>query len=307
MLFLVPPLLLLPLLAQQPVPPLPEATPRAVFASRSELVALHVSVLDRRDAFVGGLPREAFTIYEDGRPQTVSFFDNTDSPVTAGLVLDNSGSMQRIRPAVIDAAMAFAEASHPDDELFVVHFNERVWPGLPPGMRFTRDRAELRAALNRSSARGQTALFDGILDGLGRLERAAQPKKVLVVFSDGGDNASRGTFDDVMNKALAMDAVIYTIGLYDQYDSDANPKLLRKLAESTGGESFFPRRAEDVTKILERIARDIRSGYTIGYVPAGGTGAAGFRAIRVEVRPPDRRKLDVRARAGYLSGPARHR
>ena len=305
MLFFLLPLLLVPLLAQQPVPPLPEpARQRAVFSSGSELVALHVSVLDRRDAFVGGLPREAFTIYEDGRPQTVSFFDNTDSPVTAGLVMDNSGSMQRIRPAVIAAAMAFAGASHPDDELFVVHFNERVWPGLPAGTRFTRDREDLRAALNRSTARGQTALFDGILDGLSRLEKAGRPKKVLVVFSDGGDNASRARFDDVMNKALAMDAVIYTIGLYDFYDPDANPKLLRKLAESTGGESFFPRRAEEVTDILERIARDIRSGYTIGYVPAGGSRAPGFRAIRVEVRPPDRRKLEVRARAGYMSSAA---
>src|SRR5687768_4937250 len=141
--------LLVSCLAQEPVAP--ERKPRAVFSSGSELVALHVSVLDRRDAFVAGLPREAFTIYEDGRPQTVSFFDNTDSPVTAGLVMDNSGSMQRIRPAVIDAAMAFADASHTDDELFVVHFNERVWPGLPAGVRFTRDREDLRAALNRST------------------------------------------------------------------------------------------------------------------------------------------------------------
>src|SRR5688572_23979382 len=112
----IPLLLLVPLLAQQPAPRLPEPRERAVFSSGSELVALHVIVHDRRDAFVAGLPREAFTVYEDGRPQTVSFFDNTDRPVTAGLVLDNSGSMQRIRKAAIGAAMAFAHASHPDDE-----------------------------------------------------------------------------------------------------------------------------------------------------------------------------------------------
>jgi VWFA-related protein len=288
-------LVLFTVLAQQP-------QERAVFSSRTELVALHVSVIDRESGFVSGLPREAFTVYEDGRPQSVVLFENTDNPVTVGLVIDNSGSMGRMRKTVIAAGMAFAHASHPDDELFAVHFNERVWRGLPASRPFTNDREELRAALLRSTARGQTALFDAVLDGLVHLGTADRRKKALVVISDGGDNASRARFEEVLNKALRMNALIYSIGLYDQYDRDANPKLLRRLAESTGAEAFFPRKPNDVTSILERIARDIRSGYTLGYVPAIGHDRPGYRAIRVEVRAADRKKLSVRARSGYLAG-----
>jgi VWFA-related protein len=183
--------------------------------------------------------------------------------------------------------------------MFAVHFNERVWPGLPPGQRFTTDRTELRAALMRSTARGQTALFDAILTGLKHLEAGQRQKKVLIVISDGGDNASRSQFDDVLDAALRMNVLIYSIGIYDQYDRDAKPKLLRKLAESTGAESFFPERADEVGPILQRIAQDIRSGYTIGYVPAAGPGRPGHRAVRVVVRPSDGRKLAARARSGY--------
>jgi Ca-activated chloride channel family protein len=279
---------------------------RAIFSSRSELVALHVTVVDRKSGFVSGLPREAFTVFEDGRPQQVAFFENTDGPVTVGLVIDNSGSMGRTRQTVIGAGMAFAEASHPEDEMFAVHFNERVWPGLPAGQRFTTDRAELRAALMRSTARGQTALFDAVLAGLKQLAAGQRQKKVLIVISDGGDNASTAQFADVLDAALRMNALIYAIGLYDQYDRDAKPKLLRKLAESTGAEAFFPDRSDEVAPILQRIAQDIRSGYTIGYVPAAGLDRPGHHAIRVVVRPSDGRKLAARARSGYIAGRAEH-
>lgn len=279
-----------------------EPQARTIFTSQSELVVLHVSVLDRKSGFVSGLPREAFAVYEDGRPQSIGFFENADSPAVVGLVIDNSGSMSRSREAVIGAAMTFARASHPDDEMFAVHFNERVWPGLPAGTSFTSDREELRHALLRSTARGETALFDGVHTGLQQLETGRHQKKALVVISDGGDNASKARFEEVLETALRMNALIYTIGLYDQYDRDANPKLLRQLAAATGAEAFFPRQAEDVTRILERIARDIRSGYMIGYTPAVSLTQPGYRAIRVSVQPADRRKLTVRARSGYMAG-----
>lgn len=276
---------------------------RAVFSSRSDLVVVHATVLDRKSGFVAGLPREAFTVYDDGRPQVITFFQNEDTPVTVGLTIDNSGSMQRKRDAVIAAGLAFAGSSHPQDEMFTVNFNERVWPGLPRGQRFTSDLGELRRALSQSIARGQTALFDAIRASLANLEAGHQQKKVLIVISDGGDNASTTRSADVLDEALRMDAVIYTIGLYDEYDSDAKPALLKKLAEATGAEAFFPRLPTDITRILERVAREIRSGYTIGYVPAAGGTGRGYHAIRVEVRAPDRRKLSVRARSGYLSDP----
>jgi VWFA-related protein len=272
---------------------------RASFSSRTELAVLHVSVLDRQAGFVPGLPRDAFTVEENGRPQPIAFFENDDAPVTVGLVIDNSGSMQPRRDAVIAASMAFASSSHSADDMFTINFNERVWPGLPPGRAFTSDLSELREALGRSGARGQTALFDGIDAALRHLTHGHKPRKVLVVISDGGDNASKTKFSDVLDAALRTDVVIYTIGLHDPDDRDAKPGLLRELAEVTGGEAFFPRNNESVTPVLERIARDIRSSYTIGYAPPAAAPDT-RRKIKVNVKAPDHRKLKVRVRSTYV-------
>jgi Ca-activated chloride channel family protein len=278
-----------------------DARSRPVFSSHADLVVLHVSVVDRHAGFVSDLPREAFSVADDGRPQRIDFFEHEDTPVTVGLLIDNSGSMMPRRDAVIAAGMAFAASSNPSDELFTLNFNEHVWPGLPRGQEFTSDRDELRGALNASGARGETALFDAVAAGLQHLRRGQKPRKVLIVVSDGGDNASRTSFEDVLATALRTDVVIYAIGIYDPYDRDANPRLLRRLAEVTGGEAFFPRENADVTPALERIARDIRSSYTIGYVPLAVTHAE--HKVRVDVRPPDNRKLTVRTRSAYV-GPA---
>jgi VWFA-related protein len=282
----------------------PAASPSPVFTAHSDLVVLHVSVIERKSGFVAGLPKEAFAVYDDGNPQTIAFFRNEDTPVSVGLVIDNSGSMQPKREAVIAAGLAFAESSNPRDEMFTVNFNERVWTGLPPGQ-FTSDRGALRQALLRTTTRGQTALFDAMQLALGQLARGREQKKVLIVISDGGDNASRtARFADVHDTALRASVVIYAIGLFDSDDRDAKPKLLRELARATGGEAFFPKHVKEVTPILERIASEIRSGYTIGYAPSAGTLKPGYHAIAVQVRAPDRRKLTVRARAGYMAGAA---
>ena len=285
--------LIIALLAQDP-------QPRASFSSRSELVVLRVTVVDRKAGFVSGLPREAFVVREDGRAQPIEFFENEDTPVTVGLVIDSSGSMQRRRDGVIAAGMAFADSSHPADELFTLNFNEKVWPGLPPGQPFTTDHDELRRALNRSLTRGQTALFDAIAAGLRQLDEGSRTRKVLVVVSDGADNASRTTFETVLDTALRKDVVIYTIGMYDINDREAKPRVLRELADATGGEAFFPRPDQDVTPILQRIARDIRSGYTVGYTPPPGAAGQPRRVVQVECRAPDGRKLAVRARSSYI-------
>jgi VWFA-related protein len=273
--------------------------PPKVFSARSSVVVVHVTVTDGKSHPIAGLPRESFTVYEDGRPETVSFFHNEDNPVTVGLVLDCSGSMQQTRDAVITAGIAFAQSSHPKDEMFTVNFNENVWDGLPPSMPFTTNVEDLRAALRRTTARGKTAMFDGLRAALTHLNDGHEQKKVLILVSDGGDNASSSTFDDVLGLALRMDALIYTISIPDQYDTDAKPDVLKKLARATGGEAFFPRRVEEVTDVLERIAHDIRSGYTIGYSPSQDT--PGYRPIRVEVTSPQGKKLNVRARSGYIA------
>lgn len=274
--------------------------PQGRFTSRSDLVVLHVAVLDSKAEFVPGLPREAFTVYDTGRPQTIGFFEDSDSAVTVGLVLDSSISMHRNRDAVIAAGISFAEASHPDDEMFTINFNEHVWPGLPRDQPFTSDREALKLALRESTARGRTALFDALRTALRHLDTGHRQKKVLIVVSDGGDNASTTKFDEVLAMALRMNAVIYTLSIHDQYNREGNKDVLRKLAAVTGGEAYFPTKVAEATRILDRIARDIRSGYTIGYVPE--TSGGGYRAIRVDVRTPDRRKLTVRARSGYVAG-----
>src|SRR5205085_9242557 len=183
-----------------------------------------------------------------------------------------------------------------------INFNERVWPGLPANHPFTSDRAELREALSRAIARGETALFDAVAAALRHLDAGHRSRKVLIVVSDGGDNASRTNFEAVLDAALRKDVVIYTIGIYDRDDRDAKPKLLRRLAEVTGGEAFFPLKTGEVQPLLERIARDIRSSYTIGYVPAASPDASTARTLRVDVHTADGRKLGVRARSAYIAG-----
>jgi VWFA-related protein len=295
---------LAPALAQEG--PAPQDRAHKVFSSRSEVVLVHASVRDGKSHLVSGLPETAFRVFENGQPQPITFFHNQDNPVTVGLVLDCSTSMQRKRDAVIAAGIAFAESSHPADEMFTVNFNEQVWSGLPASIPFTHDVEQLRGALQRTTARGQTALFDAVQFALNHLAKGQRQKKVLILVSDGGDNASTTKFDDVLHAAQRSDAVIYALSLSDQYDDDAHPEVLRKLTSATGGKAYFPHNPTDSTTVLTGIARDIRSGYTIGYIPPSG--GEGYRAIRVEALAPDGRRLAVRARPGYVAGAlsARH-
>jgi len=274
---------------------------RPTFTSRADLVVLQVSVVDRRAGFVAGLPRDAFVVRENGRAQPITMFDQDDTPVTVGLVIDSSTSMVPRRDAVRAAALAFAQSRHPADELFTINFNERVWRGLPDGVPFTSDHAVLRAALERTTARGQTALFDALLTALRHLDGGSQSRKVLLLVSDGGDNASRAQFADVLDAALQRDVVIYTICLADDNDREAKPKLLRELAKVTGGESFFPRSNEEITPTLERIARDIRSSYTIGYAPPAESGSGVRRRIEVDLQGQQYSKFTVRSRSLYIA------
>lgn len=285
--------------------PQPPQHDRAVFSTRSDLVVLHVSVIDRKAGFVPGLPREAFTVYEDSRPQRIAFFHSEDSPAAVGLVIDASTSMHRKRAALMAGGIAFAQSSHPQDDMFTVHFNERVWFGLPAGQPFTSDLNVFRAALQQATARGRTALFDGVAAALKHVGQSDAARKALVVISDGGDNASRTTRADVLAAVDRSNVLIYAICLTDEadaYDGDADPGTLRELAVHSGADMFELKKVEDVTRTLQRIARDIRSGYLIGYVPSSDK-AAGHRALRVGVKAPNRRNLAVRTRSGYIAEP----
>jgi Ca-activated chloride channel family protein len=274
-----------------------------VFSADSELVVLHVTVKDRRGAYVSGLPQEAFSVVEDGRAQTVRFFTDTDTPVTVGLIIDSSASMHPNRSAVIASATSFAEASHARDEIFALAFNEDVHPVLSPTAPFTSDSAVLRSALERRViARGRTALYDAISAGVDYLSRGTRERKVLVVLSDGGDNASRVTQEEAVRKAQASNAVIYTVALVDPGTRDANPALLKELAQASGGDSFRPEDALEISEALGLIARNIRQTYTVGYAPTNTARDGAFRRVRVVVAAPPGRPLVVRSRAGYVAG-----
>ena len=280
------------------------AQDRPRFRAESDLVVLHVMVTDRRGTHVTGLTADAFKVFEDGRPQTIRLLAAEDAPVTVGLILDSSGSMQPIRDRVIAASAAFVETSNPQDEVFALVFNDDVRPVLTSASPFTSDARTLRDALARAFVpRGRTALYDAIADGLTYAANGTRNASALVVLSDGGDNASRGTLADVLRRVQASHTVIFTVALVDPIDPEANPGRLKAFAESSGGEAFSPRTIEDVGRDFQRIARDVRQSYTLGYEPSDRPQGPAFRRIRVEARSPDGRRLVARTRTGYLAGP----
>lgn len=271
------------------------------FSSAADLVVLHVNVSDQKGRGLAGLPREAFSVFEDRRPQSISFFTADDLPVTAGLLIDSSISMYAVRDLLIAGAVAFTEASHAGDEVFALAFNEHVRSALPPDAPFTNDAAVLRDALTSVvTARGRTGLFDAIARGLDYADRGRHHRKVLVVISDGGDNASTTTFADVLVRTQAANVVIYAVVLADPVGREGRPKVMKQLAEESGGQVFTPRNAREMSDVLRRVAADIRRAYTIGYVPAAPADGR-FRRLRVQVASPDRQALVVRTRSGYLA------
>jgi VWFA-related protein len=205
------------------------------------------------------------------------------------------------RSEVIAAALMFARSSNPQDQMFVVTFNEKVSFGLPDDTPFTDQADELRMAMSRIAADGMTALYDGVAAALEHLKRGNRDKKVLIVISDGGDNASKQKLAHIMAMARQSDAIIYTIGLFNEDDPDQNPGVLKQLAQATGGEAFLPGHVKNVVPVCARIARDIRNQYTIVYAPANGKQDGTYRVIQVKAGAPSRGRLVVRTRAGYYA------
>jgi Ca-activated chloride channel homolog len=269
------------------------------FASEStELVVLPVTITDRQGRLVSDLPGDRFIVYDNGRRQPIVLFSNEDTPVTVGLIVDDSGSMAPKLGEVIAAALTFARSSNPQDELFAMAFNDRVQDALP-GRRLTvADLTGIQSALASLVPEGRTALYDALVTGLDRLEDASRPRKVLIVISDGGDNASAATLDHVLTRARRSNVTIYTIGLFDANDADTNPRVLKALARTTGGERFLPASPGRLLQVCDHIAREIRSGYTVGYAPPDRDGA--FHRVRVEIQPSDRH-LSIRTRPGYFA------
>lgn len=265
----------------------------------SELVVLPTIVTDKQGRYVADLSREQFTVFDNGRRVAIDLFTTEDTPVTVGLIVDGSSSMRMKLGEVFAASLAFARLSNPNDELFAIRFNDDVKEAVV-NKRFllASDLGALEAALSSVVPEGRTALYDALVAGLEHLDEGTRPRKVMIVISDGGDNASRATLDHVLSRARASNAAIYTIGIYDDDDPDKNPGALKSLARATGGERFLPRSPGALIQACERIAREIRSGYTIGYVPPDRDGI--FHRLRVQVAAPGR-SLTVRTRPGYFA------
>jgi len=262
---------------------------------------LRATAQDRKNTPVSGLDKNDFQVYEDGMLQSIKYFSREDVPVTVGLVIDNSGSMRPKRADVIAASLAFARSSNPQDQMFVVNFNEKVSFGLPANMAFTDQVAQLEVALSKIAPDGETALYDALDAALEHLKQGSRDKKVLIVISDGGDNASKQKLTKIMALAGQPDVIIYTIGIFDDQDEDRNPGVLKRLAKDTGGEAFFPESLKDVAPICERIAHDIRNQYTVAYAPTNKNRDGSYRVVQVKASAPGHGHLLVRTRTGYFA------
>ena len=290
----------------QPPPPGQESSAQKQGSSikvQVNLVVLHTTVLDDRGRFADGLKQESFRILEDKVEQKLSVFKREDVPVSMGLVIDNSGSMRDKRPRVNEAAITLVESSNPQDEAFVVNFNDDFYLDLDKD--FTNSIPELKEALERIDSRGSTALYDAIIGSLDHLKKASKDKRVLLVVTDGEDNTSRNSLEKTIREVQKTDTVVYTIGLLSQ-ESKKNAKRAKKaledIAKASGGLSYFPENVEDVHNICQQVAHDIRNQYTLAYYPSNSKRDGTFRAVQVEVIPPrGRGKLVARTRNGYYA------
>ena len=305
------------LAAQAPQPATP-GTPQAQKKGKEytinvdvNLVVLHATVLDKKGRMVNDLGQTDFRVVEDGIAQKLSVFSHADIPVTMGIVIDDSGSMKEKRQSVNASAVTFVKTSNPSDQVFVVNFNDVYYLDTPGD--FASNIEDLKSALDKIDSRGGTALYDAVYASIDHLKLGNRDKKVLLVITDGEDNASRYTFDELMARAQKSNAVVYTIGLlgseepgglFKIHGGEAHraAKVLEKIAEATGGVPYFPKSLDEVESTCRQIARDIRNQYTLAYYPTNAKKDGTFRNVRVEAfLPTSKAKLVVRTRPGYYA------
>jgi Ca-activated chloride channel family protein len=280
--------------------PIDDQAATFVFKKEVREVILHGTVVDEQRRLVTNLERVAFTVFEDGVPQATTSFHRDDVPVALGIVIDNSGSMRDKRDKVNQAVLNLIRAGNPNDETFVVNFSQE--PYLDQD--FSSNVDLLQQALQKASTHGSTALYDAIVASSVHLNNNPRvERKILLVITDGRDNASQQTLQEAMRRLQQENGpTLYAIGLLgdELQKSDSGP--LRSLSESTGGVSFFPQSLDEVDDITRTIARDIRSQYTIGYKPTNHSQNGTYRAIQVKAQARGYHKLTVRTRSGYYPG-----
>lgn len=283
--------------AQEAPPP---GEPGFTLYAASQLVVLNVAVQDKRGSNIRGLKEQDFKIFEDGHPQPIKQFAPEDRPVTLGIIVDNSGSMRSRQPEVVTAALAFVRASNPQDETFVVNFNDRAFEGLPPAISFSNDPQELRAALLGPTPDGRTALYDALVLAADHLQKGKWENKALLLISDGGDNNSNHTFADAIHALQTSGATVYSIALYDPDEREHNLGVLHRLSTMSGGETFEPKDISEIAPLCLRIAADIRASYTLAYTPPAIDSHPAPRKVKVSVNAPTLGKPIVRTRTSYV-------
>jgi Ca-activated chloride channel homolog len=267
-----------------------------------EEVVLNATVLDGTQ-LVENLTKDDFEIYEDGVKQTLLSFQHTDLPVSIGLVVDNSGSMYRKRPSVNKSALDLIQASNPDDQAFVVNFSDEAFIDSD----FTSDIRKLREGLSHIDSRGGTALYDAVVASADKMVAdAKRPKQVLILITDGEDNASSLNLEQTIHRVQQLSGpVIYSIGLLFGDEMSRSEvrharNALQMLSTETGGMAFFPKSIDQIDQIAAEVARDIRSQYTLGYHSTKPTTVPGFRKVEVTAEEKGKGKLTVRTRTGYF-------
>ena len=268
-----------------------------VFKKQVEEVVLHATVVDEEHHLITGLDKSAFSILENGQPQTITSFRREDVPVEIGIVVDNSGSMRDKRGQVNQAVLNLIRASNSEDQVFVVNFGQS--PYLDQD--FTSDVNLLQAALHQVSAKGSTALYDAIVASAVHLENNSRlSKKVLLVITDGQDNMSRETLQDAARRLQqANGPTLYAIGLLGSGLRSEGRDALQQLASSTGGVAYFPDSLDQVDSITRTVARDIRSQYVLAFRPHNQNAQPQYRSLRVDAYAPGYGRLTVRTRSGY--------
>ena len=272
-----------------------------VFRADTRLVVCHVTVMDKSGHLVTNLPQDAFTVYENNVVQPIKIFRREDVPVSMGLIIDNSGSMREKREQVNSAAMTFVKTSNPQDEAFVVNFNDEYYLDQD----FTSNINKLKEGLEKIEARGGTALYDAVVASADHLKKDAKlEKKVIFVVTDGEDNESAETLEQAVRR-LQVDGgpTIYAIGILEGEEHPKHAKrALQIMSERTGGLAFFPKTLDEVDAISRTVAHDIRTQYTIGYKPTTPKNQGGYRQVKVDARSHNYGKLTVRTKSGYYAG-----
>jgi len=272
-----------------------------VFKKQVEEVVLHATVVDNKQHIVTNLDKGNFTVFEGGRPQTITSFRHEDIPVAMCIVVDNSGSMREKRQKVNAAAVNLVRASNPNDEVCIVNFNDEYYLDQD----FTANINKLKEGLEKIETRGGTALYDAVVASATHLkENAKLEKKVIFVVTDGDDNESSETLDQAVRSLQSENGpTVYAIGILEGEEHVRHAKrALQVMCERTGGIAFLPKTLDEVDAISRSVAHDIRSQYTIGYKPSTPRSQGGYREVKVDARSEKHEKLTVRTKSGYYAG-----